>query len=267
VRGPKISILPRHNVPVELETVRIIAKDGVWSVEGLVTNAADAALVRVETILLVDDATGRHLDQQIDELTPDVVPLPPHAARAFTVPMRTAPGDGDHFRLGVRAAETTTDIWTDDRLTAQVDSAAGGPQARDPGPSQEAVVDAQAPIVLNREDAPAAIIDVSVVRGITGTPTAVHVVLRNNLPEPLGRVKVDVLVFTGRGGLRAQSFMPVTHPVPGSGTVAVNVIVNQPFGGKDWQLVVAVSEAETPTGHWTYEHLREVAQASLPPRH
>jgi len=127
--GP-VSTLPRREVPVQLDALHLVAKDGIWLVEGTITSLADVPLVRIETTVLIT-ADGRHPDRQVDELPADLLPISPHATRSFALPMRTAV-DGNQLHVGVSAAESATEIWTNDRLEDDAETPAAPLGSRSP---------------------------------------------------------------------------------------------------------------------------------------
>jgi hypothetical protein len=137
--------------------------------------------------------------------------------------------------------------------------------AADPKPAQPAETDPQAPVVLNADDAPAAIVEVRGIRGATGLPVAMHVVVESKLPEP-AHIKVDVLSFTAKGGLRSQSFMSNVRPVPPLGTTSVNILVNSLSATRDWRYVVAIQQVSSPARQWVNDHIRQDAEATLKAR-
>jgi hypothetical protein len=230
-------------------------------VEGELTNTADDPISRIETTLLVYDANGKRRDLQVDDLTQTTLPIPAHATRALRLPLRTAVLNGDQLRLGVSAAETATEVWTNVWLVADTDAAvvASAPIA----PVKPVTTDRLSVIVLNSDDAPVELLNVAVSRNITGTPAVVHMTVRSRVPEPLALVKVDALVFDGRDVLRLQSFGRTTKPIPGFGSVSRDVVVNRALAQPDWKVVVAVMEVDAPTRKWLNENLTEKAQASL----
>jgi len=92
-----------------------------------------------------------------------------------------------------------------------------------------------------------------------------HVVVESKLPEP-ALIKVDVLSFNEKGGLRSQSFMSTVRPVPALGTTSVNILVNQSSATRDWKYVVAIKQVSSLRQQWVNDHVRQDAEAALKAR-
>jgi hypothetical protein len=257
--APAISVITGKDMPVQLGSTHIVTEDGTTYVEGEL-NTADEAVSRVETTLVIYDANGNRRDLEVDDVAQDAVPLPAHAKQTFRIRLRTAVLNGDTLRFGVSEAETADQVWRNDLLVADADIASAAVLK---APAEPVTRDRSDFIVLNDDDAPVELIDITISRNVTGTPAVVHLTVRNRGPQPLGFVNVAALILDGRGVLRLESFGLFTKPIPGFGTASRGIAVNHVFAARDWSLVLAVKDVVTPTGKWENQNLKGRAQASL----
>jgi hypothetical protein len=192
---------------------------------------------------------------QVDAVPDDSSPIEPHQTHRYTLRLASAFDEGDAVRLGLSAAATAVAVWTSDALTKD---STGAATVKAPSAAV-----ASSAIILNTDDAPVEIADVVVSRGPTGGPVMVHVTARNRLDESLVKVSVDALLFDTKGVLRFQAFGTAFRPILGHGTWSHDIVVSYLEADANWQLVIAVREANSVNKKWTHDHLREQATERL----
>jgi hypothetical protein len=116
--------------------------------------------------------------------------------------------------------------------------------------------------VLNPDDAPAAVVDVQVIRSAVGAPVAVRATVQNRRQEPLVSTSLEVIVFSAAGVIRARLIKPDSGVIPGLGSRTKEVLITTTPDTKA-KIVVALTKATTPTENWKNLQTREQAEARL----
>jgi hypothetical protein len=197
----------------------------------------------------------------LDEVPQEDLPIQPHSNRALRLPLRTvAIQEGDQLRLGVTTAASAIDIWANSRFVAESDAAFGESAARETGSRLEHA-GLPEPIVINREDAPAAVVDVVVVRASNGAPIVVHATVRNQLREALTFNEVEVFVFDSEGVIRTQAFRPDMSPIAASASRTEQININGTVPKAI--VVVTLARAATPTRKWQNKGDMNEARAAV----
>jgi hypothetical protein len=80
-------------------------------------------------------------------------------------------------------------------------------------------------IVLNPDDAPAPVVDVQVIRSAAGAPVAVRATVLNRRREPLISSRLEVIVFSSAGIIRARLFKPDSRGISGLSSRAAEVLI------------------------------------------
>jgi hypothetical protein len=145
-----ISAVNAKDMPVRLSLIRLVTVEGEVFVECQVISTAPDPITRLETTLIVYNASGKRLDSQIDETTSSVerpislrmqraghviqlslddieqrhAPIVPTATPRLRLRLRIAVRDGDQVYLGATTAETATERWTNDTLIERTDKTA-----------------------------------------------------------------------------------------------------------------------------------------------
>jgi hypothetical protein len=253
VQLPKITIASAEGMPVQLESASFAVDGGQSVARCMLINTADDALLQVELTLVVFDAVGKRRGWQVNELSSDL-PIEAHGKRAVSLPVATVSVEPtDQVRLGVSAAATSGQGWTNRHLLDEPDLRSRRPDV----------------VVLNPDDAPAALVDVGILRRANWTPELVRLIVENRSPESLMSVRVAVFVFTAEGGLMLQSNMESMVPLAPRGQRPHVYEIHDVRAKPDWKVVVAIAEAATATQKWVNDNLRAKAEASVrqPPGH
>jgi hypothetical protein len=116
--------------------------------------------------------------------------------------------------------------------------------------------------VLNPDDAPAAVVDVQVIRSAVGAPVAVRATVQNRRQEPIVSTSLEVIVFSAAGVIRARLIKPDSGVIPGLGSRTKEVLITTTPDTKA-KIVVALTKATTPTENWKNLQTREQAEARL----
>jgi hypothetical protein len=258
---PKITVVNSQSVPARLESARMFVEIGESIVECEVTNPSDDPLLRLQTTLLVYDQAGTRQGVQVDEAPPEALPVDGHGKRVVRLRLRAvAIQEGDQVRLGVTTAATAADMWANTGFDADSDAAVAANAARAPRVSPAQLAAAE-PIIINREDAPAAVADAYVVRTSNGAPLVVYATVRNQLREPLTLNDVEVFIFAADGGIRTRAFKPDRRPLAASASRVQHITVSGAVA--DARVVVTLLRAATPTHSWKSPVDLEQARASL----
>jgi hypothetical protein len=245
-----VSAINAQGALVRLQSVALRTVDGHAILHVDIVNEWDERLVRLETTAIVYDAIGRRRGVQVDDIAVDDLP-DGGATVGVDLPVRDMQiADNDQVRIGITAAASPTHQWTNGRLVADVDKTFESPDV----------------IVLNPDDAPASVVDVQVIRSAAGAPVAVRATVQNRRQEPIVANRLEIIVFSSAGIIRARLFKPDSRVIPPLASRASEVLVTAPPDAKA-KIVVALVRASTPTENWENLQTREQAEARLHTTH
>ena len=243
---PTVSVVNPESASVRLQSAAIRIVDGHAILHIEVVNGWDEPLARVETTTIVYDASDHRRGIQVDDVAVDDLP-DSGGTKGVDLPIRDVQiGDSDRVHVGVTAAASPTHQWANGHLVADVDKAFEPPDV----------------IVLNPDDAPAAVIDVQVIRSAMGAPVAVRATVQNRRHEPLVANRLEVIVFSSAGIIRARLFRPDSKIIPPLASRASEVLITAAPVAKA-KIVVALVRASTPTENWENLQTREQAEVRL----
>jgi hypothetical protein len=241
-----IGVVNPVGAPVRLESVRARVENRQLIVECKLLNAWDEPLVRAEITLAVYDIAGRRRGVQVEDIPASDLPLA-NDVHSITIEATTvAFNDGDRVRLGISAAGAATRQWGNSDLIAGFDRAFELPEL----------------VVLDLDDAPAAILNVQVIRSASGTPVAVLATVKNRLQEPIISYVVEVLLFSEKGMIRSRQFKPVFYIIPVGGSRDEEILITSGAESKS-KIAIGLWKAKMPKGQWQNLHTKEQAKAQL----
>jgi hypothetical protein len=232
--------------PVRLASTRARVENRLLIAECKLFNDWDEPLVRAEITLAVYDTAGRRRGVQVEDIAASDLPLG-NDSHTLTIEANTlAFNDGDKVRLGISAAGAATRQWGNSDLIAGFDRAFELPEL----------------VVLDLNDAPAAILNVQVIRSASGTPVAVLATVKNRLQEPIISYVVEVLLFSEKGMIRSRQFKPVFYIIPVGGSRDEEILITSGAESKS-KIAIGLWKAKMPKGQWQNLHTKEQAKAQL----
>src|SRR5262249_35299746 len=118
-------------------------------------------------------------------------------------------------------------------------------------------------IILQEDDSPAVIEDVSVVPSGLGVPGLVRVTVRNRSDQPIQRLIVDTMWFNEKRKIQNQGGRMSRQLLPAGGSIVEDFRLTNVSAKSSWRVVVAVKEATTQHVQWSNQQVSERAKAAV----